>query len=75
MTMPTLPEIKKTVVAVLGVAALLASSGLLHGTAEAVVNGILAVATALGVYGVQNAPAPAPFGPLAAQDRPRHLAP
>lgn len=53
--LPTLAEIRKTLVTVAGVAALLASSGLLHGTAEAVVDAIVAAATTAGVYKVPNA--------------------
>lgn len=58
--LPSLAEAKKTAVTIVGVAALLASSGLLHGTAKTVVDAALALATALGVYGVKNADKPAP---------------
>lgn len=54
MKLPNLTEIKKTLVSIVGVAALLASTGLLHGTAEAIVNAVIAVATALGVYVTPN---------------------
>lgn len=61
MKLPSLAEVRKAVVAVVGVIALLASSGTLSGTAKTVVDVILAVATALGVYvtpnGAQRPPA------------------
>jgi hypothetical protein len=49
---------RKAIVAVLGLAATLVSAGVLDHTAEAIVDGILAAATALGVYAVPNEPAP-----------------
>lgn len=60
MSIPSLAQIRKAVVAVVGVAALLASTGTLHGTAETIVNAVLAVATALGVYATPNAAAAPP---------------
>lgn len=47
-------EIRKALVAILGVVAMIVSSGLVHGTALAILNGALGLATALGVYGVPN---------------------
>lgn len=51
-----LAKAKKAVVSVVGVIALIATSGALSGTAKAIVDGALAVATALGVYNAKNAP-------------------
>lgn len=48
-------EVKKAVVAVVGLIAMLLSTGLLHGNVEAIAAGIVSVATALGVYGAKNA--------------------
>jgi len=44
----------KAITAVVGLAATLVSSGALDGRAEAIVSGLLAIATAAGVYGVKN---------------------
>lgn len=49
--------IRKLVVAVLGHASTLLAVGALDGTAEVVVAGVLAVATAAGVWAVPNKPA------------------
>lgn len=54
-------HIRKALVAALGLAATLVSSGALDGKTEAIVSGLLALATAVGVYQVPNAPAPAPL--------------
>lgn len=48
---------KKTVVGALGLGALLVSSGVLDDQAEAIVSGVIAVATALGIYQAKNVPA------------------
>jgi hypothetical protein len=50
-----LAKAKKTVVAAVGVVALLATSPLVSGTVHTVLESILAAATALGVYVVKNA--------------------
>lgn len=64
MKLPNLSEIRKALVSIAGVAALLIATGLLHGTAETVVNAILAVLTAVGVYVTPNGvPAPVPPTP------------
>ncbi len=49
-------RIRKTIVAVLGLAATLVSAGVLDDQAETIVSGLLALATAAGVYGVKNEP-------------------
>jgi hypothetical protein len=54
MTLPKLAEARKAVVAVLAAAAEILSAGLLHGTAAHVVQVVLAVAAAVGVYAVPN---------------------
>ena len=48
---------KKALASAAGVAALCLSAGIFDGTAEAVANGVVAVATVLGVYKVRNVPA------------------
>ena len=48
-------EIRKFLVAAIGVAAEAVSSGLLSGTAAHVASAVIAVATAAGVYVVPNA--------------------
>jgi len=55
---PLVKRYRKAITAVLGMAATLVAAGVLDDTAEAVVTGILGVATALGVYAVPNAPQP-----------------
>jgi hypothetical protein len=50
-------KIRKALVAVLGTAAMVVSTGVLHESAEVWVNAALALATAAGVYGVRNEPA------------------
>lgn len=52
---PFIKRAKKAVTAALGLAATLVAAGVLDDTAEAVVTGILAVATTLGVYQARNA--------------------
>jgi hypothetical protein len=54
MTLPKLAEARKAVVAVLAAAAEILSAGLLYGTAAHVVQVVLAVAAAVGVYAVPN---------------------
>lgn len=53
---PLLKRIRKAIAAALGLAATLVAAGVLDDRAEAIVTGILAVATAYGVYQVPNAP-------------------
>ncbi len=48
---------RKAIVAALGLAATLVSAGVLDDQAEAIVSGLLALATAAGVYSVPNKPA------------------
>jgi ABC-type lipoprotein release transport system permease subunit len=62
MKLPSLADVRKALVAIVGVAALLVSAGVLHGTAETIANTILAVATAVGVYVTPNGAA-APITP------------
>lgn len=50
-------RIRKAVVAVLGLAATLVAAGVLDDQMEAIVTGLLALATAAGVYSVPNEPA------------------
>lgn len=47
---------RKAIAAACGVAATLVANGALHGNAEAIVSGLLAVATVAGVYSVPNVP-------------------
>lgn len=49
-------RIRKALVAILGLAATLVAAGVLDDNTEAIVTGILAVATAAGVYVVPNKP-------------------
>lgn len=56
MRLPSLAEMRKAGAAVGGVAAMLIAQGVLHGTAEHVVEAVLAVLTAVGVYQVPNGP-------------------
>lgn len=49
-------SIRKALVAVLGLAATLVAAGVLDDNTEAIVTGVLAVGTALGVYVVPNKP-------------------
>jgi hypothetical protein len=51
---------RKALTAACGIGATLLSAGLLDGVAEAVVSGLLGVATAAGVYQLPNAPAAPP---------------
>lgn len=55
MSRPTLAEVRKAAVAVLGVIAQAVALGVLDGTALHVAQVILSVAVALGVYQVPNA--------------------
>lgn len=48
-------QTRKLLVGVVGLAAVLLSSGQLDGRTEAVVSGLVAVATAFGIYQVPNA--------------------
>lgn len=52
-------HIRKFLVAACGMAATLVAAGVLDDTTEAIVTGLLGVATAAGVYVVPNQPAPA----------------
>ena len=52
-------KIRKALVAALGMAATLVAAGVLDDQTEAIVTGILAVATAAGVYVVPNKAEPA----------------
>jgi hypothetical protein len=52
--MTKLAEIRKALVAALGLVAQAASAGLLHGRALAVAEAVLGLATAAGVYVVPN---------------------
>jgi len=52
---PFVARAKKAVAAALGLGATLLAAGVLDGTAEAVVSGLLAVATTVGVYQAKNA--------------------
>lgn len=52
---PLLAQVRKALVAAAGVAALLASSGALDDTTEAIVNGLLALGTVAGVWAIPNA--------------------
>ncbi len=63
MTVPkiSLAECRKAVAALVGVVAMVVSSGVLTGQALTVCEAILAFATALGVYAVPNR---APAGPV-----------
>lgn len=51
---PLMKRIRKAIVAVLGLAATLVAAGALDDQTEAIVTGILAAATAAGVYVVPN---------------------
>jgi len=53
-------QIRKAIVAALGLAATLVAAGVLDDQAEAIVTGLLAVATAAGVYAVPNQPPAVP---------------
>jgi hypothetical protein len=50
-----LARAKKTVIAACGLGATLVAAGVLDDTAEAVVTGLLAIATTAGVYQARNA--------------------
>ncbi len=50
-------KVRKTVVAALGLAATLVAAGVLDNQTEAIVTGLLAAATAAGVYATPNKPA------------------
>jgi hypothetical protein len=54
---PSLPEIRKAVTVVVGAAAVIVATGQLNGYTHvlAIINDVIAVATALGVYVVPNA--------------------
>jgi hypothetical protein len=57
MKLPKITEARKAVVAVLAAVGEIASAGLLHGTVAHVVQVVLAVAAAAGVYALPNTPA------------------
>lgn len=59
----TAANIRKAIVAGVGVVATVANLGLVHGTAETVLQVIIAAATAAGVYAVPNRVGPAPARP------------
>lgn len=52
---PLVQRIRKSLVAIFGLAATLVAAGVLDDTTEAIVTGVLAAATAAGVYVVPNA--------------------
>jgi hypothetical protein len=54
---PIMARIRKALVAALGLAGTLVAAGVLDDNTEAIVTGIIAAATALGVYAVKNEPA------------------
>lgn len=54
-TPPLVQRIRKAIVGAVGLAALLVSSGVLDDNTEAIVNGLIAVATLFGIYQVPNA--------------------
>lgn len=54
---PLMKRYAKAITAACGLAATLLATGVLDGTAEAVVAGLLAAATTAGVYTVPNKPA------------------
>lgn len=55
---------RKAIIGALGLGALLVSSGVLDDKTEAIVSGVIAVATALGIYQVRNEPTGAVNGGL-----------
>jgi hypothetical protein len=55
-------RVRKAIAGALGIGAILVSAGQLDDTTEAIVSGIIAVATVAGIYGVRNAPEPAARG-------------
>lgn len=57
---PAMKRYSKAIAAVLGTAAMVVSAGVLEENTEIVVNAVLAIATALGVYSVPNRPAQTP---------------
>jgi hypothetical protein len=57
MSATTLGQIRKFIVAAVGVIAMAVNAGFFHGTAEHIATVIIAVAIALGVYVVPNEPA------------------
>lgn len=79
MKLPSLAELRKTLVAVLGVAATLLAAGLIPPPAAHIVSIVLAAATALGVYAVPNGrPRIVDTGPGSVTDAPApaaHAAP
>ena len=50
-------RVRKLIVSVVGLAATLLAAGQLDGKAEAIVSGLVAIATAAGVYAAPNKPA------------------
>ena len=54
---PPMKHYAKAITGACGIAATLLAAGVLDGVAEAIVSGLLGVATAAGVYGVENKPA------------------
>jgi hypothetical protein len=57
---PIMQRYNKAITAVLGMAATLVAAGVLDDVTEAIVTGILGVATALGVWAVPNKPSKLP---------------
>ena len=70
MKLPKLAEVRKVAVAVVGVVAQVVALGLLHGTALHWAQVVVAAATAVGVYGVPNAPKAAVVAEVAAAVKP-----
>lgn len=56
MKLPTLGEVRKGIVAVVGFATVIVSHQVLHGTAETVVEAVVSIGSAILVYWVPNAP-------------------
>lgn len=54
---PLMKRVRKAITAAVGMAATLLAAGVFDGKTEAIVSGLLGVATAYGVYRVPNAPA------------------
>lgn len=52
-----LARYRKGIVVILGGVSMVVATGQVHGTGLEIANGVLALATALGVIGVPNAPA------------------
>lgn len=56
MKLPTLGEVRKGIVALVGFATVIVAHNVLHGTAETAVETIVSVGSAILVYWVPNAP-------------------